>query len=130
MAHGRWNRGASRCELPDPQLRTRRGEASRDASSRRVRVGDKPDEKPRGIDRVCTRLESRGTESARRAVCATSVHVQADSQRDLDPVETVRKPPIGKPVGVKTQSDLGSAEANALSAPPGEYDRKVKTQRN
>ena len=26
--------------------------------------------------------------------------------------------------------DPGSAEANALSAPPGEYDRKVKTQRN
>ena len=26
--------------------------------------------------------------------------------------------------------DPGSAVANALSAPPGEYDRKVKTQRN
>src|SRR5712664_3093595 len=100
----------------------------------------------------------------------------------LDPVETVCKPPVGKPTGVKTQSDLvsndekpreifgspsqssvstrsvrvveatecrypvspsckqwalgvvgidpGSAVANALSAPPGEYDRKVKTQRN
>jgi len=26
--------------------------------------------------------------------------------------------------------DPGSAEANALSAPPGEYGRKAKTQRN
>ena len=27
---------------------------------------------------------------------------------ELDPVETVCKPPVGKPIGVKTQSDLVS----------------------
>src|SRR5438093_13665224 len=79
LADGRWNGGASRCELPDPQLRTGRGEASRDASPRLVRAEDEPDAKPWGLDRVCTRLESRGTKSARRALRATSVHVQADS---------------------------------------------------
>ena len=133
------------------------------------------------MGRVRARLERVGPRVAHRGAYGSGARIQIGPARDLDPVETVRRPPNW--IGAKTQSDLisngerptemlgppsaplghdsshgvrgeatacrypvspsrkqwalgvvgidpGSAEANALSAPPGEYDRKVKTQRN
>ena len=71
----------------------------------------------------------RSKESIRQAKSLVSSSDRCDRREATAcryPVSPSRKQWALGVVGI----DPGSAEANALSAPPGEYDRKVKTQRN
>src|SRR2546428_13819256 len=72
-----------------------------------IRTEDEPESEQGRLGRVCARLERARSRSGHRAVDDLGARLQVGPSWDLDPVETVRRPPILL-IGAKTQSDLAS----------------------
>ena len=56
-------------------------------------IEDQPESEQRRLGCVRTRLERRSTQGARWSAHASGARLQTGPERDLDPVETVRRPP-------------------------------------
>ena len=65
-----------------------------------------------------------------KAICWTVTDTEARKRGEQTGLDTLVVHAVNDEYQVRGASKILRAVANALSIPPGEYDRKVETQRN